>query len=266
MTTWVLLRGLTREAAHWNGFDRRLASALGTHHRVLTLDLPGNGTLYQARSPIHVADMTAACRAWLGRRGHAPPYVLVAMSLGAMVALDWACGAPEDVEGCVLINTSLRGLSPFWQRLQPRNYGALVRLMAPGLTPLQREQAVLSLTSNQPAHQGDTAAAWAGVAGQRPVSRGNALRQLLAAARFRAPSQPPAVPALLLASAGDRLVSAQCSQRIAAAWGWPLHMHPDAGHDLPLDAPGWVQEQICDWWPGVARRWGLQSGLLARRQ
>lgn len=252
MTTWVLLRGLTRETAHWNGFDRKLAAALGTSQPVLTLDLPGNGTQYQARSPSRVADMAAACRAKLARRGHAGPCVLVAMSLGAMVALEWARAAPQDVAGCVLINTSLRGLSPFWQRLQPHNYAMLARLMVPGGTPLQREQAVLAMTSNQAAHQGDTAAAWAAVAHQRPVSPGNALRQLLAAARYRAPAQPPAVPALLLASAGDRLVSAQCSQRIAAAWGWPLHIHPDAGHDLPLDAPVWVQQQICDWWQAVA--------------
>jgi len=260
MTTWVLLRGLTREAAHWNGFDRRLATALGPPHRVLTLDLPGNGTLYQARSPASVAEMAAAGRAELGRRSQPAPYVLVAMSLGAMVALDWARSAPHEVAGCVLINTSLRGMSPFWQRLQPHNYAALAGVMMPGRTPLPREQAVLAMTSNQPAHQRDTAAAWAAVARQRPVTRGNALRQLLAAARYRAPAQPPAVPALLLASAGDRLVSAQCSQRIAAAWGWPLRMHPDAGHDLPLDAPAWVQQQICDWWPGIA------SVGLARRQ
>ncbi len=259
-STWVLLRGLTREAAHWNGFDQQLAAALGPPHRVLTLDLPGNGTLYQARSPACVADLAEAGRAELNRRSHPSPYVLVAMSLGAMVAIDWACSAPHEVAGCVLINTSLRGFSPFWQRLRPHNYATLAGVMLPGRTPLQREQAVLAMTSNRAAHQRDTAAAWATVARQRPVSRGNALRQLLAAARYRAPPQPPAVPALLLASAGDRLVSAQCSQRIAAAWGWPLRMHPDAGHDLPLDAPGWVQQQICEWMPGVA------SGLLARRQ
>ncbi len=260
MTTWVLLRGLTREAAHWNGFERRLSTSLGPQHRVLTLDLPGNGTLYQARSPTCVAEMARACRAELSRRNQPAPYVLVAMSLGAMVALDWACRAPQDMSGCVLINTSLRGLSPFWQRLQPHNYASLAGVMLPGRTPLQREQAVLAMTSNQLARQGETAAAWAAVARQRPVSRGNGLRQLLAAARYRAPPHPPAVPALLLASAGDRLVSAQCSQRIAAAWGWPLRMHPDAGHDLPLDAPAWVQQQICDWWAGVA------SVDLARRQ
>lgn len=248
MTAFVLLRGLTREAGHWGGFAEALAAALGPGHRVLTLDLPGNGTMYEARSPARVAAMVAASRAELGRRGCATPCALVAMSLGAMVALEWAHTAPKEVAGCVLINTSLRGFNPFWQRLQPRNYAALARLMSPRLTPLQREQAVLAMTSNRATHLADTAVAWATLARSRPVRPGNALRQLLAAARYSAPPQPPPVPALVLASARDRLVSVKCSQRMAEAWGWPLQVHPDAGHDLPLDAPEWVQRQIVQWW------------------
>ncbi len=49
-TTWILLRGLVREQAHWEGFAERLASALGDGHRVLALDLPGNGVLHRRRS------------------------------------------------------------------------------------------------------------------------------------------------------------------------------------------------------------------------
>ena len=36
-TTWILLRGLVREQAHWEGFAERLASALGDGHRVLVV-------------------------------------------------------------------------------------------------------------------------------------------------------------------------------------------------------------------------------------
>ena len=49
------------------------------------------------------------------------------MSLGAMVAVDWAARHPEELAGCVLINTSLRPFSPWYQRLRPANYGALLR-------------------------------------------------------------------------------------------------------------------------------------------
>ena len=49
---------------------------------------------------------------------------------------------------------------------------------------------------------------------------------------------------LLLNGAGDRLVDPRCSDRIAAAFGLPLHRHPRAGHDLPLDAPDWVAAEV----------------------
>jgi pimeloyl-ACP methyl ester carboxylesterase len=75
----------------------------------------------------------------------------------------------------------------------------------------------------------------------------NALRQLWAAARFAAPSAVPAIPTLLLASAQDALVSVQCSRAIAQAWGVPLHEHPLAGHDLSLDDPRWVAQQVQAW-------------------
>ena len=75
----------------------------------------------------------------------------------------------------------------------------------------------------------------------------NALRQLLAAARYSAPEAPPPVPVLLLASARDQLVSPNCSRTLARRWGVPLAMHPSAGHDLPLDDGPWVAAEIRRW-------------------
>ena len=75
----------------------------------------------------------------------------------------------------------------------------------------------------------------------------NALRQLLAAARFRAPARAPQRPVLVLTSRGDRLVHTSCSEALARAWGSPLARHPGAGHDLPLDAPDWVVAQVRQW-------------------
>jgi pimeloyl-ACP methyl ester carboxylesterase len=73
---------------------------------------------------------------------------------------------------------------------------------------------------------------------------------LLAAARYRAPRQAPGLPILLLASQHDKLVDSRCSQALAAAWRCPLEMHPTAGHDLPLDDPHWVAQQVLGWMPG----------------
>jgi pimeloyl-ACP methyl ester carboxylesterase len=77
--------------------------------------------------------------------------------------------------------------------------------------------------------------------------RTNALRQLAAAARYRAPSHVPSVPVLLLAGARDRLVDPRCSEALARHWNAPIAVHPAAGHDLALDDGAWVAAQVKAW-------------------
>jgi pimeloyl-ACP methyl ester carboxylesterase len=247
MTTWVLLRGLTREARHWSGFVELLTQRLGSTDEVIALDLPGTGTLNTRQSPASVPGMAAACREELANRSLEPPYVFLGMSLGGMVALHAAYAYADEVVGCVLINSSLRGHSNFWQRLRPPNYARLCRFFLPGLSPLEREYQVLLMTSADPQRHTDAPERWASMAQERPVSRSNALRQLAAAARYAPPEKAPASPLLLLASEGDRLVSPGCSQQLAARWALPLRMHPTAGHDLTLDDPEWAAQQIARW-------------------
>jgi pimeloyl-ACP methyl ester carboxylesterase len=79
------------------------------------------------------------------------------------------------------------------------------------------------------------------------VSRVNVIRQLAAAARYQAPAGAPLMPVLLLAGAGDRLVSPRCSEALARQWSAPLAVHPTAGHDLPLDDGAWVAGQVKGW-------------------
>ena len=88
---------------------------------------------------------------------------------------------------------------------------------------------------------------WVATRQQRRVSARNTLRQLLAAARYRARPEPPGTDLLLLASEQDRLLSVKCSLAIAASWKCPLELHPTTGHDLPLDDPAWVIQQVQRW-------------------
>lgn len=248
MTTWLLLRGLTRETAHWGDFVDALQQAM-PQARVVALDLPGNGQLHAMRSPTTIAAMVAWCRAELAQRGIQGPVHLLAMSLGAMVATEWAYRAPQEIAGCVLINTSFGPFSPFYRRLRPRNYGRLLRLALGAAAPATWEQAILEMTSNRPAERAGVLPAWTATRLQHPVSGTNALRQLWAAGRYRARAQAPATPLLLLASEQDRLVDVRCSQAVAQRWGCPIRLHPWAGHDLPLDDPAWVIAQLRDWLP-----------------
>lgn len=244
--TWVLLRGLTREQGHWGAFTTTLARAL-PGAQVLALDLPGSGEWHRERSPARVEAMAEHCRAQLQRRGVAPPYRVLALSLGAMVATAWAEHHPTELAAAVLINTSLRPFSPFHQRLRPRNYATLLRVALAPLSARDRERAVLQLTSRGRDHGSAVLDAWVAIRRERPVAAANALRQLWAAARYRAPLAKPAVPLLLLASDGDTLVDMHCSLAVARHWACPIAIHPWAGHDLPLDDGRWVAQQVRDW-------------------
>lgn len=244
--TWVFLRGLTRESAHWGSFTETFQRALPDAN-VVVLDLPGNGILHQQRSPLSITSMVDFCRAELPRQGYAPPYHMLAMSMGAMVTAQWGHMAPLELAAAVLINTSFRPFNPVYQRLRPRNYSRLVGLLLLRPSDAAFERAVLHMTSNQPDQHLDELANWISIRQRHPVRASNALRQLVAAARFSASPQAPQCPVLLLGSERDGLVNVRCTRAIAQHWRSPMALHPDAGHDLPLDAPQWVLQQVQRW-------------------
>ncbi len=248
--TWILMRGLMRERRHWGEFPAQLQARL-PDSQVVTLDLPGNGERNESDSPLSVSEMAAFCRDEAARQAWPCPYGLLAMSLGGMVAADWAAKHPQDLAAAVLINTSMRPYSPFYQRMKPRNYPTLLKLALMGGTPRQWEGAVMKLTTNQVVDPIDTLTSWLAYRQQSPVSRRNALRQLWAAARYEAPNTPPSTPTLVLTSAHDGLVDTRCSQSLAKAWGADLAEHPSAGHDLPLDDGPWVIERVTQWLEGT---------------
>ena len=249
MTTWIFLRGLTRESRHWGDFPATLKGEIIDADIVL-LDLPGNGRLNWLESPTNVAAMVGFCRRELAAREVRPPYHLLAMSLGAMVAVAWAGRHPQELAGCVLINTSLRPFSPFYQRLRPRSYLPLLGLALPGSAEA-REAVILRLTSNMAENRLQVMKAWSAWRIEHPVSTANALRQLRAASAYQAPLRQPAVAMLVLAGAEDGLVAPVCSRRLAQAWRTDFAEHPRAGHDIPLDDGPWVARQVRDWLPRV---------------
>jgi pimeloyl-ACP methyl ester carboxylesterase len=244
---WVLLRGLTREARHWGDLPQQLAAA---GDAVLTLDLPGNGAFCGQRSPATGRAMMLAARAQLGLQGVAAPYRLLAMSLGGMVATDWAQQFPHEVAALVLVNTSMRPFSPATDRLRPGNWPSLLRLAALWNDKAGAEEIIHRLTCRRTDTLGQDLAAWQQIRRSAPVTAGNAWRQLWAAARFSAVPGTPACPVLLLSSARDGLVHPRCSAALALAWQAEHHIHPWAGHDLPHDDPTWVCERLSQWRAG----------------
>ncbi|MGZ3693604.1 MAG: alpha/beta fold hydrolase [Bdellovibrionota bacterium] len=239
--TWFFLRGLVRESRHWGDFLTLFAAAF-PGRKIVTLDLPGTGQRYRETSPATVMGMVNRLRPeFLERKGE--DNFLFAVSLGAMVGIEWLDKNPEDFKGAVLLNTSVKGISPFYERLLPATYPGVLKLFLSRST-LAKEKEILRLTSNLREDHAAVAEAWAAVAAECPVAKSNALRQLFAATRYSPPAKAPKNNILLLNSAGDRLCSPRCSEKLARAWNLPLKTHPNAGHDLTLDDPNWVVSQL----------------------
>lgn len=239
---FYLVRGLIREARHWGTLPDHLLRVF-PEARITCLDLPGAGLHFQRRSPLQVEQMVDVMREeFLQNRIAGETAVLVAISLGGMIAAQWLLNHTEDFHRAVLINTSFGRLSPLPHRLRP---GALVDMARAALGATgDREAAILRLVSNHANARDQALPLWNAIRAERPVSFENTLRQLLAAARFRLGDGRPSVPTLLLAATDDRLVNVACSRAIARHWQVPLLEHPTAGHDLPLDDPDWIVKKI----------------------
>lgn len=251
---WVLLRGLAREQRHWGEFPAVLKARLpgdGVH----CLDLPGTGTEHGRKSPGSIPAIAEDLRQrWLALRETRPgPWGLVAASLGGMVAMQWCADHPDDFERTALLNTSAGNLSPPWHRLDARMVPKVLRTLL-SRHHVRRQRNILEMTTRLVSNLDQLAEKWAQINEQAPVKRSTVLRQIFAGLRFRAPPRlKPAV--LVLAGARDPFVDPSCPRKVASHLGARLEVHPDAGHDLPLDAPAWLADRIALWArPGAAAK------------
>lgn len=237
---FVLIRGLLREQRHWGEFVQLLQKAFPTS-KILTLDIPGNGSLNHLTSGRSIAGLTDALRRQI------KPNIklnLIAISMGAMIAIDWMTRHSNEIKSAALINTSLCNYSPFYQRLRWQVYPQIIEF--PFLNNQAKERLILKLTSNKRQNDELLLQEWQQWRQEYPISKTSAVNQLIAAARFSAP-QKPKQPVLIIASKVDRLVNYQCSLRLKHMWQCSYHEHSSAGHDLPLDEPGWLVEKIKQW-------------------
>jgi pimeloyl-ACP methyl ester carboxylesterase len=236
---WLLLRGLAREQRHWDRFPELLH--LHSGQPIHCLDLPGVGAARHQPAPSTIKGIVFDLRRrWLAL--DPPPDRVLALSLGGMAALDWAARFPHDWRQVVVVNTSSRDTGLPTQRMRPRGCSRLFgALMADD--PVERELAVLRVTSRKHRSDRALAARWAQVARERPLRPAVAASQLWAAASFAAPPGL-SVPTLVVAGGRDALVHPTCSRRLADRIRRPLAVHPEAGHDLPLDEPEWLVERV----------------------
>lgn len=239
---YLLLRGLAREAGHWHDFPAVLAAR--SDGRVEGLDVAGCGSEHR-RLPLPSVPWLArdVARRW-SQRPASGEWVLVGLSLGGMIALELCRLLPRSFARAVIINASSR-LTPARSRLSVRGSAMLLRALW-STDGLARERRVLALTSRLPADvQQRYAQRAAAIAAARPLGRRAVFAQLLAAARFDPPA-PSAIetPLEFVCSRHDALVSPRCTHDLAKHYASALREHPWAGHDLPLDDPNWLSEQL----------------------
>ncbi|WP_111976407.1 alpha/beta fold hydrolase [Algibacillus agarilyticus] len=246
----ILLRGLLREKRHWGDFTG-IAKQYFYDREFICLDIPGNGLLNTETSPDTIQAMRKSLQRQLKTFVPAHQVIdIVSLSMGGMVATEWATAEPKKVRSLVLINSSLKGITPFYKRLRWQKYPLIFKALFS--KSAAREQLIYQLTSNIHAQQSvDLSSAllrsWLLFAQSQPVSIYNAYQQLKAAARFTLVNKPNC-PMLILSSKLDQLVDQQCSLDLAKAWQTKHIQHESAGHDLPLDDPKWLCEQLSEFW------------------
>ncbi len=245
-TTWILLRGLARQAGHWGRFKELFEKSVSPQP-VLTIDLPGAGEFFEETSPANISGIMQFVRGQAILKSEPGSKLnLVAVSLGAMVAMQWLKERPGDLASAVLVNSSERSQSAIFERLRWQIWPKLLGLPFASSVK-RREELILALVSNDQKARDELLAEWVRLAELQPVGTLSLLNQLKAAALFQGLSEPVDVPVLVVRSLGDRFVDPACSERLAKQWDWPLISHSWGGHDLAIDDPEWLVEQIKVW-------------------
>ena len=243
---WLFLRGLTRERRHWGRFPAVFESA-NKGARVHCLDLPGSGTELLRDSPVSIHGIAEDVRVrWSElKKTFEGPWSCLAISLGGMVALDWAATHPGDFERAVVLCSSAANLSLPWERLNPF---VIKGLLEAGLVreSFARERRILEMCTALQTDPDRVAGEWASISSDSGRLRMTFIRQIAAATRFFAPARL-SCPALFLTSMNDRFTHPSCSFRLAKRYGAALRCHEKAGHELALDAPEWVASETKSW-------------------
>lgn len=278
----VFIQGMLKEQGHWGDFKSIIIDTF-PHRECIFLDVPGSGELHFLNSPSSIRKMTLhlinQLEKYFNNRSNinanliveaSDKVYLVGLSMGGMIALDWASFAPERVESVIAVNTSISNFSSVFERLQPKAWMIILSVFFSSLE--EREKKIFelssSLSSKYSQHQlpintkklteqtsnidnvkaeevikEKTVIQWVSLAKKNPISIRSGFNQLLASARFKLKIKPD-VPITLITSVHDQVAATQCSEAIALGWESELIRHSWAGHDLFLDDPVWLSSVI----------------------
>lgn len=238
-----LIRGLSRESGHWGNFIEVLKDKF-PNSEIHLLDLDGTGKHYLSKSPSSIPKLVDSLKKKY-KLNDKNINLLVASSLGGMVAIEWVMRFANDFDGLVTMNSSFRGICKSFERVKPKTIFHLFKIIRSSKLR-SREKLILELNSNYPENN-KILDEWVKIQQLRPVKKINILRQTFAGFRFFPKKEKISIPYLHLGSKQDKLVCSSCIEKVHFAFGGELIWHEFAGHCLPLDEPDWTANQIKNW-------------------
>ncbi len=251
---WLALRGLVRGNGHWGRFPD-LINKLHPEVEIEYLELPGNGTRYMDSTPLDARIIINDFRQKYMKSLTDSTVVkvnFIGISLGGMIGLKWLELYPDDFQNIIIINSSLKQLSSFSDRLKPNSYSYLLKAVFTK-NILKREQLILKIMANLVSPHSQEVLDNTRFSEAHPIQFQNFIRQLILANkikinlnkinnRHKHEYSKPEIK--IICAKKDKLVNYNCSKKIADALKINLTVHPSAGHDIILDDPKWIIEQI----------------------
>lgn len=241
----LLLRGLTREKAHWYDFPEKLQAG-NDEYRIFHLELPGAGKYSNVEFPLKTKPLVNFLNSQVEKfkKDYAGSWHIVTISLGGMVALRYLEAFPNAIDSTVIINSSARDLSPIHHRMQLKIWKDILSV------PFKRnandaEKLILSFVTNLLNEDKiqEVSSCFARVKNENPMSLKNMIKQLVWAAKNSSPKKLHA-NLFFIASKADRMVDFNCSKKLADKYNASLELHSSAGHDIPLDDGPWLVSKI----------------------
>lgn len=258
--TLVFLNSLGSDLRIWDPVAARLAAQYG----VLQYDKRGHGLSDAPPAPYTLRDHTQDLAALLDHLG-IERAVLVGVSVGGMIAQDFAHAYTERVDGLVLCDTGLKiGTEELWNEriaaVQAGRLGEIAptvlgRWFTPGFFGARPAEArgYLNMLTRTPAD---------GYAGTCAALRDADLTEQTAGLR---------VPVTVLCGEEDTSTSPDLNRALADALGCPLHLIPGAAHIPSVEQPelvvGHIEAFLGQLSPGVSGpRERYDAGMAVRRR
>jgi 3-oxoadipate enol-lactonase len=244
----VLVQGLGLSGAFWGDVPQTLLEST-PRHRVLRVDNRGVGGTGRPWRPWSIADMADDVACVLDAVGAQTAY-LAGISMGGMIAQEFALRHPGRLDGLVLMATT-PGL-PHGVPPPPSSLALLARVPFASI-PEGRQRIFEQLFFGTHAPEESRRRAEAMMSRWRPLleaerrSPRTFLWQLSAAARHSAGRRLAAIrcPVHVVAGADDVLILPENSKRLAQLIPHAtLELVEKAGHALPADAPRVVRDSI----------------------